>query len=183
MGIWKRKGQSKQAADVSGRYKLADIYVDLRSKLLEGNPDEQGWQAYDVDGVWAVAMEMGRPTAVATLGVVADSADGAGVSFYFSNGGGIIGCGQHDGPRRTGRELLSAAPRFVAHADRAAELPLPAPGRIRFYIRTLDGTYTAEADEASLASGSHAFSELFSRAHAVITQVRLVGDLDARPPG
>jgi hypothetical protein len=180
--IWKRKDKPEAVGGASSGYDLADVYVGLREKLLEGQPEQEGRKAHDIDGVWAAAMEMGMERAIATLGVVADSPTGVAVSFYFSNGGGIIGCGQHEGPRHAGRDFLSVAAQAVANALPTSDYPLPRPGTIRFYIRTVDGTYTAGAQEAILASGRHVFSGLYAAGHAVITQVRLHGDMEAPSP-
>lgn len=118
--------------------------------------------------VWGVLMETGHPEAVATLVVLAEGS----TSLYFSNGGGIIGAGEHEAVRVASESLLSTAEAHLAHLAPAAATPLPEVGRVRFYLRTFAGTVGAEGEELELGEGRHILSPLFHRAHAVITAVR-----------
>ncbi|HET8649936.1 MAG TPA: hypothetical protein VFL95_07840 [Gemmatimonadales bacterium] len=120
--------------------------------------------------VWCVLMETGFAEGAASLLAVADGT----VSLYFSNGGGIIGAGRHD-------EVRSAADRLIALADAhaddfaaASEHPLPAMGRVRFYIRTFDGCRTVEAGETELGENRRPLSPLFHAGQSVIAAVRMI---------
>ena len=113
-------------------------------------------------------METGYPQAVATLVVFADGT----TSLYFSNGGGIIGAGAHASVRAAGAQLLAVAEQHLATLEKTAATPLPAVGQVRFYVRTFDGTLTAEAKEQDLGARRHALSGLFLAGHAVIAAVR-----------
>jgi hypothetical protein len=150
-------------------YAVADVYRDLRQKVLAVDPSSLGLAPAGPGGVWGLLMETGHPKAVATLVALADGT----VSLYFSNGGGIIGIGQHEGPRQAGEALLKFAPRFLAHAVPTKAYPLPREGFTRFYFLTGGGIATAEADEGSLAGDRSPLSPLFRKAHEVITQARL----------
>jgi hypothetical protein len=55
----------------------------------------------------------------------------------------------------------------------AAAFPLPTAGRVRFYVLTLAGARTAEADQQALAAGQHALADLFRHSDDLVTQVRL----------
>ena len=124
--------------------------------------------ATDRPHVWGVLMETGYPQAVATLVVFADGT----TSLYFSNGGGIIGAGAHASVRAAGTQLLAVAERSLAILTPAGATPLPGIGQVRFYVRTFEGTRSAEAAEQALGGGKHALSQLFLAGHAVIAAVR-----------
>jgi len=76
-------------------YKTADIYREMRDRVLALDPASIGLIQSGPNQVWGALMETGHPEAVSTLVVLGDGT----VSLYFSNGGGIIGLGQHEGPR------------------------------------------------------------------------------------
>ena len=50
----------------------------------------------------------------------------------------------------------------------------PAKGRVRFYVRTFDGTLTAEAGEHDLGEQRHRLWRLFMAGHELITAMREV---------
>ena len=78
--------------------------------------------------VWGVLMETGFPEAVATLVVLGDGT----TSLYFSNGGGIIGAGEHDAVRAAARELLSSAEEHLDGFTAVTTTPLPRWGTFGF---------------------------------------------------
>lgn len=119
--------------------------------------------------VWGVIMDLGYPQAVATVAVFADGT----ASLYISTGGGVIGAGEHRPVREAAEKLLAIAEAHIADFEPAAETALPPGGRVHFYIRTFNGTLTAEADEQGLGRGPHKLSPVFHAGHAVITQMRL----------
>ncbi len=153
-------------------YKTAEIYQNLRQQVLTLDPEKIGLTPKNSKGVWGVLMESGYPEAVATLVTLADGT----VSLYFSNGGGIIGVGQHEGPRKACEEFLSFAPEFLAQTTPTTEFPLPIKGHTRFYFLTFDGIFTAEAKEDDLENNRLPLSPLFYKAHEVITQARIVDE-------
>jgi hypothetical protein len=146
-------------------YAVAEIYSDLRGQVLgltwDGAPDVGTAPV-------AVLMETGYAEAVATLVAVSDGT----VSLYFSNGGGIIGAGEHEVVRGVADSFLADAASYTARASPTAEFPLPSRGRVRFYLVTPGGVYTADALEGDLGAERHAFSPLFFRGHELITAIR-----------
>jgi hypothetical protein len=118
--------------------------------------------------VWGVVMETGYPEAVATLVILGDGT----TSLYFSNGGGVIGAGEHDAVRAAGKILLSSAEDYLDGFTVVAATPLPEVGQVRFYLRTFTGTLSAEANEEDLGEGRHKLSPVFHAAHSVIAAVR-----------
>lgn len=118
--------------------------------------------------MWGVIMETGYPEAVATLVVLGDGT----TSLYFSNGGGIIGAGEHEVVRAAGEVLLSSAEEYLDDFTVVTATPLPEVGQVRFYLRTFTGTLRAEAHEEDLGESRHKLSPVFHAAHSVIAAVR-----------
>lgn len=165
-------GQMKTGNAMDKKYEIADIYRDLRHQVLTIKPSEIGLSQATSSEVWGVLMETGYPEAVATLVTMADGT----VSLYFSNGGGIIGVGEHEGPRKARESLLSAAQKYIEHAKQTNDFPLPKEGNTRFYFLTYDGVFTAEHKEDDLGNERLPLSPLFFEAHEVISQARIVDD-------
>jgi len=154
-------------------YTVADVYRDLRQQVFTIAPSKIGVSPTSPDQVFAVMMETGYQGAVVTLVAIADGT----VSLYFSNGGGMIGIGQHEGPRKAGMVLLSFSRDFLKQASLTKSFPLPNRGKTRFYFLTQEGVRsTPEFDEKELGSGKSPLSPLFHKAQAVITQARMVNE-------
>src|SRR5690349_8681240 len=121
--MFRRKSQSDPA----------DTVRALRQQALTVAAADLGLgPTADHTQVWGVVMETGYQEAVATLVVFGEGT----TSLYFSNGGGIIGAGEHDPVRAAGKILLSSADRYLDSFTAAAVTPLPGVGRVRFYLRT-----------------------------------------------
>lgn len=153
-------------------YKVADLYRDLRQQVLTTTPAKIGVTPASQNQVWAVMMETGYPEAVMTLVAIADGT----VSFYFSNGGGIIGVGEHEGPRKASMELIASSQDFLEEATITKTFPLPSMGKTRFYFLTLQGVRTVEFKEDDLGNNKLPLSTLFYKAQEVITQARIVDE-------
>lgn len=145
-------------------YTVAEIYSDLRNQVLGLKWEGAGAVS---SGLVAVLMETGYPEAVATL--VAGS-DGT-VSLYFSNGGGIIGAGDHQAVRGVAKSFLAVAEGYLPQAKLADVFPLPAISHVRFYLVTTQGVYTVDALEDDLGYERHSFSKLFFAGHDLIAVV------------
>ena len=148
----------------------AEVYAELRQMILTKRPPQ-------FSGFWGVVMDMGMPNGTATMIAVADGT----ISLYTSTGGGIIGLGPHEGPRRAASVLLEVAPQFSEHCRPVTEYPLPRPGNTRVYLMGPDVTSTAEANSGELGSGTHVLSPLFFKCHALLTEMRTV-DANLRSP-
>jgi hypothetical protein len=152
-------------------YELAEAYSGLRNTVLGTKPESIGLDPARLPGgVWGLLMETGHPTGVATLVALADGT----VSLYFSGGGGMIGLGQHEGPRRSAAELLAMAPDFREAMVPAADFPLPRPGHTRFQVLSGGGPMTGEGLDEDLISRRHALSALFYKGHEVLGEIRSV---------
>jgi hypothetical protein len=113
-------------------------------------------------------METGYRGAVATLVVLADNT----TSLYLSNGGGFIGMGAHQAVKEASEIFLAAAGGSLAKMKQTDTFPLPALGRVRFYVLTGTGGWTAEAAQDDLGHNRHDLSGVFHVAHAVIAAIR-----------
>lgn len=149
-------------------YKTADIYTEMRNMVLSMKPAEIGLTATDANPVWGILMETGYEEAVATLVAIADGT----VSLYFSNGGGIIGAGEHDAPREANLAFLADAELYLKYAHPTNRFPLPRRGYTRFYFLTYKGIFTVEKVENELGNEQLPLSPLFMKGHEVIAQAR-----------
>jgi len=146
-------------------YEIAEVYSSLRSQALEFRSEQN---AEPEGGVIAALMETGYPEAVVTLLAVSDGT----VSLYFSNGGGIIGAGEHEPVRRVARRFLESAGQFLSQAPLTETYPLPVRDQVRFYLVTSSGIHLADALEQDLGNNRHAISPLFYAGHELITAIR-----------
>lgn len=147
----------------------AEVIREMRERVFTVAPSEVGVSpGAGHERVWAVLMEIGYPKAVASLVAIADGT----TSLYFSNGGGVIGAGEHQPVREASRRLIALVNESAGALAPTAEHPLPAVGRVRVYARTFDGLLAADADERELGENRHALSPLFHAGHAVIAAVR-----------
>ena len=69
-------------------------------------------------------MDTRYPEAVMTLVALADGT----TSLYFSNGGGMIGGGEHPRVAAATRRLVDVAARFLTVLSPATDFPLPPAG-------------------------------------------------------
>ena len=150
------------------------IYTDLRSRALSITQAELG-ELPATPHVLAVVMDTGYSEAVATLVALADGT----TSLYFSNGGGMIGGGEHPRVAAATRRLVDVATRFLEVLSPATDFPLPAVGVTQLIAVTASGNSSATAPEAELGAGEHALSELFYAAQDVLTELRLVEESSA----
>ncbi|MCL4531349.1 MAG: hypothetical protein M1282_18335 [Chloroflexi bacterium] len=148
----------------------SEIYDNLRNKVLSLNPTDIGLASTkESPNVWGVLMELGYQAAVVTLVSLADGT----TSLYFGNGGGMIGGGEHAAVAHSTKNFLAEAEKYYQQMDRTDTFPLPDIGRVKFYILTFAGKFTADADENELGNRKHKFSPLFYRGQDVITQFRM----------
>ncbi len=146
---------------------------ELRSMVLNLNPNEIGLTKKNFPHpVFALVMETGFPEGSFTLSSVADGS----TSLYFSNGGGIIGGGEHDNVREASSYLLSGAQHFYDKAKKVTEFPKPETGKVIFYFVTFEGVHSYSATEDNLGNEKDELSNLFFAAHNVITELRIIDE-------
>ena len=162
--LFRRKRQ-----DEPGGASPEQMYADLRSQVLRLKSADLGDEAHGAP-LLALLMDTGYPEGVATLvGVVDGSA-----SLYFSNGGGVIGAGEHAEVARATRRWLEMGAENLERLTPSDEDPRPpSEGLTQFVAVTPGGLRRAVAPEEDLGEERHGLSPLFHAGHDVITQIRL----------
>ena len=124
----------------------------------------------ELSQVWGVLMEMGFPDGAATIVSLADGT----TSLYTSEGGGVIGGGEH-------APVVAASRRFLAEAEatetglspaESVDVQLPPAGIVSFVVLGYSGTQVGAADDQELASMRHPLSRLYAAGQDVITALR-----------
>ena len=165
LGLWGRENSSP-------KYRMTDVYQGLRDQVFSLNPQTVGLQPDKAKPVWGIMMETGYPEAVVSLLTIADGT----VSLYFSNGGGIIGLGQHEAPHKISQELLALVSKSLSDFNSTSDRSLPSRGMTKFYVFTFDGVLASEAQEDDLGNNRHKTSPLFHKAHELITAILSVDE-------
>ena len=151
----------------------AQIYLQLRDRILHLNPSELGLApSSTAPHVWGVVMETGYQVGSATLVSLADGT----TSLYYSTGGGMLGSGEYTPVAEASKAMIIQAENYLQQMSLSNEFPLPEVGQVRFTMLTYSGIYTCEAVEKTLASGGHQFSSLFIRAQATLEQLCLLAE-------
>ena len=102
-------------------YKTVEIYDSMRNQVLNLNSSQFG--EFGNKPVLCVLMETGYPEAVATLVVVTDGS----ASIYFSNGGGIIGAGEHLQGKKHSLTLMEIAKDVSVQQTASSAMIQPVP--------------------------------------------------------
>ena len=145
-------GATSMAADTTP----AQMSDELRSMVLNLNPNDIGvTQENFPHAVVALMMKTGFPEDSFTLSSVADDS----TSLYFSNGGGIIGGGEHENVREASGYLISVAQQFYQKAQQVSVFPKPEAGRVIFYFITFDGVRSYSALEDDLGNEKDELSD------------------------
>lgn len=165
MGLFNLFGKKKE-------YEPAEIYLGLRNQILSLEPSQVNSLLEQSIPLVGMLMETGYDTAVVTLVTVADGT----VSLYFSNGGGMLGLGEHETPRKAALDFLHFANQFISKAKPTTSFELPSKGFTTFFFITKTGVLSSTALENDLGNNRLPLSQLFHKAHEVISQARLVNE-------
>ena len=163
--MWPRRGKRETESGAPG------ATVSLRSKILSLDPAAVGLHpTAELPRVWGVLMEMGFPDGAATIVSLADGT----TSLYTSEGGGVIGGGEHAPVAAASRRFLAEAESTEAELSPAvsADVQLPPAGVVSFVVLGYSGTQIGAADEDDLASMQHPLSHLYAAGQDVITALR-----------
>jgi hypothetical protein len=161
---------------VTNAYEPAEVYVGLRRQALAVTRQQLDPEAASDGEVLALLLETGYPEAVATLVGLADGT----TSMYFSNGGGMIGAGQHEDVAAATRRWLELGEQSLEQLPSAVgDVLLPDEGMTQLVAVTESGLRAARAPERELGGGGHPLSALFYAAHEVITAIRFVDESSA----
>ncbi len=147
--------------------------ANLRAMVFKLVPDEIGLSKDNFKfPVWGMVMETGYAEGSFTLVSLADGT----TSLYFSNGGGIIGAGEHRSVLDASGDYLSVAQQYYKRAEKISEYPPPEAGEVKFYFLTFDGTLMYSAPEEKLGNEKDDLADLFFAAHGVITKLREIDE-------
>jgi hypothetical protein len=142
---------------------------ELRTMVLNLDPKDIGLNKDNFPySVFAIVMETGVAEGSYMLSSIADGS----TSLYFSNGGGIIGGGEHKSVREASMYFLSSAEHFLSKAKAVTSFPKPNEGNVIFYFITFDGVKSYNALEADLGNEKDELSGLFFAAHSVVSELR-----------
>lgn len=159
--------QSSADAQTSSQ---AQAMKSLRDRLLTSSPEELGLSGEVTKAkVWGVLMEVTLPNGTATLVSVRDGT----ASLYTSTGGGILG---GHVAQKEARRFVAEAEKHLANAKPAKSFPYPEAGRIKFYLLTRDGVYTAEDEEKKVQSEKDPLYPLFMAGNEVLTALRTANE-------
>jgi hypothetical protein len=160
----------KQRDEASGTTPQ-EMYDELRRQVLRLRGADLG--SAQRAPLLALLMETGYPEGVATLVGVADGA----TSLYFSNGGGVIGAGEHAEVARASHAWLDLAAGMLERFEAWDEEPQPPRnGLTQFVAVTSEGLRGVVAPEEDLGEERHELSPLFHAGHDVITEIRRRAD-------
>ena len=169
--MFRRRAKAQPAQDSSPA--PADVYVGLRSQVLDLDPREIGLgPATGSSEAWGALVETGYPNGTASLVCLRDGT----TSLYTSSGFGIIGGGGHEAVRRENARFLSVLDDHLLEMSPSPDQSLPREGRTIIRALTAEGQRLFEAPEDDLGEGRSALSPVFHAAHAVITQLRLIDE-------
>jgi hypothetical protein len=145
-------------------------FAQLRTLWLSTDPSKLGLRPTPMlSHVWGAALEFRLGETVVFLAAVAEGS----VSMYFSNGGGIIGGGQHATVRAAGQRLLEAVETSLPQFEPRESFEPVRQERASFIVQTYQGKLGADAPEADVRGGTHPLSGCYAAAQDMITQLRL----------
>jgi len=151
-------------------YIITPIFTEMREMAFKITPEQINITDSKDNNTFALFMETGYPEAIMSLRCIGDSS----ISLYFSNGGGMIGIGEHEAARAEGLKLIEMANDYINKGKIVETNILPKYGETYFYIRTKLGNYLIQDIEDSLGNNKSEYSPLFYQAQNVITQARLI---------
>ena len=151
-------------------YLIKPIFTEMREMAFNVTPDQIDLNNLSDDKAFAIFMESGYQEAIMSLRCIGDGS----ISIYFSNGGGMIGIGEHEAARVEGLKLINMANEYINKGEKVENNILPKNGETFFYIRTKTGNYLIKDIEDRLGNNKSEYSPLIYQAQNVITQARLI---------
>jgi hypothetical protein len=144
--------------------------VLLREMLLTAKPSAFHIEPVsELPRVWAALMELRHSGVMVSLAAVCDGT----TSLYFSNGGGIIGGGEHETVRAANRKLL-----MFIETGLDLFVPMERPldvmdGAVSFAVKTYEGLRGARDEEKKMKDRRSPLWPAFYLGQDVITALRL----------
>ncbi|MGD9588638.1 MAG: hypothetical protein AB7Q37_03840 [Pyrinomonadaceae bacterium] len=152
-------------------------YLELRSMALNMPADQFGVESNSKTAIpygLVVDWNVGR----GNVTFVAFSSGDA--SMYFSSGGGMIGGIGRENVKATAQSLVKESEKFVSKAIRSDDTQMPQAGGVKFFFLTNQGRFVAEESLENFDNGTSELLELFVEANKLITELRLVDELNQK---
>jgi hypothetical protein len=146
-----------------------EAYAGLR-KMVLGLDAAKIENKLEIEGsVRGIVEDLSYPAGVMTLVALAD----ATVSLYLSSGGGIIGLGAQELPRKLAQEALRGAGPLLEHFSPAEDIKVPQPGNVRIRLLMTNGTVMFEAREEELGYKRVPVWRLFHQVQKLLTLAQM----------
>lgn len=143
---------------------------DLRGLALSYRELAGGHRFVDESDLVGVVIDWTVSAGItATLSCINDGT----VSMYLSNGGGVIGAGDHESVRQAATAVMREAVRLRTLFAPARDVALPPVGVMRFTLVLRSGLVTADGDVEELRVGRGPLAQLGNKAQALLTAIRL----------
>lgn len=152
---------------------LRELAFATKSKDIFGNDDTHP------EAIWGVIMETAYEDFSLTLVSLVDGA----CSLYISNGGGVIGAGEHAHVAALSSSIASGSGIFFsAYAAPVTEFPYPSPDHVHFYFLSDSQILkTVELSEEELGEDAYPLSPLFHAIHLLIGSMREIEENSETP--
>lgn len=158
------------AGSAESKYEVADIFAKMRAMSFDVKPADLHITRENHGQIYGVFMETGLNTAAYSVRCFKDGT----ISIYFTNGGGLIGIGEHEQARARGIELISFSENFKKRARKVTTRDLPSPGETFFYLLSFDGVYLLSVKTDDIEDENNELYPLYMKAQDVITEARKI---------
>ncbi|MGE5418347.1 MAG: hypothetical protein ACM3UZ_16535 [Acidobacteriota bacterium] len=161
VGFFKSKQNSNVVFD--------DAYIALRKQAFVVEPAQIGITLDTNEQVYGAVVDMGvSQTDIATMVCFLDGA----ASLYFSNGGGIIGAGQHENVKQAAALYLTGLQKLLSIMQLTDDFSTaPTEDHHIFYLLTGNGIYSYDLN-INESQRSKDNQLLFSLTQMVLTEIR-----------
>ena len=153
-------------------FDVADLYRSLRGRLFLTDPKTLGLSPDSGERFWGVIVDIGVENGVVSLVVLRDGT----TSLYFSNGGGMIGLGEHDEIHPKADRVLTLAEDYVLEGPEAERDTLPSEGSTRFNFLGFTGARAIDGEDEELEAPDHPLHPLFETVHDLIALAQAIDD-------
>jgi hypothetical protein len=161
-------GQPDNSENSIKFHNLKDNPFDgLRAQAFDVTPQQLGLSINDSE-IYGVIMDWDLGNGIMTL-ITYKTGD---ASMYLSNGGGVIGGGQHENVNKAAKEFVGLAHKYLDKATKIESTPIPDKDCVRFYFLTTKGKYCAQEQMTKFENQSSLWLDYFNKANKVITELR-----------
>jgi hypothetical protein len=157
--------------DISN-YKVADIFTKMRDMSFNVKPSELKIKQEIPGQIYGVFMETGLENVAYSLRCFKEGT----ISIYFTNGGGMIGIGEHENARKKSLDLIEYSTKFKKKAQKTNKRDLPTSEQTIFYFLAFDGIFILKSNTNDLENENHELYTLYMKAQDVISEARIIDE-------